>query len=230
MRYLFTLTFPLIAFATPALAKSEGESLISVSTEAAVVSDYRFRGVSFSNNKVAVQGGITLETKAGFYANAWSTNIEKDRGANTELDVTGGWSGPVGPFEVDVNIVGYLYPKGQSINYYEFTGSLSKDFGPINTTAGIAYSPKQANIGNIDNIYLFGDISYSLPATPFAVNCHVGYENGIYTHKYDLGAGASVHVKPFTLGLTYITVISDPTDELGKYARDTLLVSLKSNF
>ncbi len=48
-----------VAFAaTPALAQEESESDLTVSGNVAIVTDYRFRGVSLSDGKAAVQGGI----------------------------------------------------------------------------------------------------------------------------------------------------------------------------
>ena len=59
--------------ATPAFAQdaSAPTSDFTVSGNVAVVSDYRFRGVSLSGGDPAVQGGVTLSHSSGFYVGTW---------------------------------------------------------------------------------------------------------------------------------------------------------------
>lgn len=203
---------------------------VTVSGEIGVVSDYRFRGVSLSNNDFAVQGGVTVSTRPGFYANVWASNIADYGGAKAEFDLTAGWSGAVGPLTADVNVVGYLYPNGEAVNYYEVAGSLSKEFGPLETKVGVAYSPTQDNIGGVDNTYVYGQANYAIKGTPVTLNARVGYEDGVYNGKTDFAVGAEVKKSAFTLGVSYITVNSDPADELGDLASDKVLFSLKAGF
>jgi uncharacterized protein (TIGR02001 family) len=65
----------------------------TLSFNAGVVSDYRYRGISQSRLKPAVQGGFDYADKSGFYVGAWGSSIKwiKDtpgvtKGA-TELDL-----------------------------------------------------------------------------------------------------------------------------------------------
>lgn len=221
-----------LAFAGSAQAQEQESTSapITVSGDIGVVSDYRFRGVSLSDNDFAVQGGVTVSTQPGFYASAWASNIANYNGAKTEIDLTAGWSGPVGPLTADVSVIGYLYPNGEAVNYYEFAGSLSKEFGPLETKVGVAYSPKQDNIGGVDNTYVYGEANYAITSTPLTLNAHVGYEDGIYAGKTDYSVGAEAELAFFTVGVSYITVDSDPVDDLGDLAGDTALVTLKANF
>lgn len=235
LKYLAATAFAVLALPTVAQAqdaqKADDDSpAITLSGELGVVSDYRFRGVSLSDNDFAVQGGLTLNTEMGFYSSVWASNIAEYGGAKTEIDVTGGWSGPVGPLTADVNVVGYFYPSGEGVNYYEVAGSLSKEFGPLGTKVGVAYSPKQDNIGGVDNTYVYGEANYAITGLPVTLNAHVGYEDGVYSGKTDFAVGATVEYAPFTLGVSYITVDSDPLDELGDLAGDKVLFSLKAGF
>jgi uncharacterized protein (TIGR02001 family) len=116
--------------AAPAMAQDEDESSITVTGSAAIVSDYRFRGVSLSNGDPAVQAGITVSHSSGFYIATWGSSIyagdqtitlDDGLGApesytngsygSLELDVFGGWTGAVTDgVTVDVGFLYYLYP------------------------------------------------------------------------------------------------------------------------
>ncbi|MEN8675919.1 MAG: TorF family putative porin, partial [Alteriqipengyuania sp.] len=61
--------------ASPALAQDEYEEeadAIEISGNVSLVSDYRFRGVSFSDEDIAIQGGIDLAHESGFYVGTWA--------------------------------------------------------------------------------------------------------------------------------------------------------------
>ena len=230
MRISYFLAATCTLLSTPALAETTDSAPISVSADIGVVSDYRFRGVSLSDNDFAVQGGVTVNTQQGFYAGGWASSIAEYGGAKTEIDLSAGWSGALGPVTADVNVVGYLYPNGTGVSYYELNGSLSKDFGAFSTKAGLSYSPKQDNLGAVDNTYVYGDVNVPVPGTPVSFNAHVGHENGVYQGKTDFGLGANFTIDRFTLGVSYIAVDSDPADQLDDLAKDRALVSLKATF
>lgn len=48
---------------------------ITISGSAAIASDYRFRGVSQSDQEMTVQGGITIAHESGFYVGTWASNL-----------------------------------------------------------------------------------------------------------------------------------------------------------
>lgn len=232
LNYFTIAVFSMLSFASAAKAQAQGEasSPFEVRGEIGVVSDYRFRGVSLSDNDFALQGGVTVSTRPGFYVSAWGSNIAEYGGSKAEVDLTAGWSGPVGPLTADVNVVGYLYPNGEAVNYFEFSGSLAKTFGPLETKLGLAHSPKQNNIGGVDNTYVYGEANYAVTGTPVTLNARVGYENGVYTGKTDYTVGANFQLAALTLGVNYLIVDSDPVDELDSLASDKVLVSIKAKF
>jgi uncharacterized protein (TIGR02001 family) len=43
---------------------------------AGVVTDYRYRGITQSRNEAAVQGGVDYAHKSGFYVGAWASTIK----------------------------------------------------------------------------------------------------------------------------------------------------------
>src|SRR4051812_7182320 len=75
------LAFALLLSASPALAQQTeapetgSHSSLSVSGGAFLLSDYRFRGISRSDEDPAVQGQITLSLPNGLYAGARATSL-----------------------------------------------------------------------------------------------------------------------------------------------------------
>src|SRR4051812_17083639 len=61
----------------------------------ALTSDYVFRGVSQTNNNVAIQGGFDWDTGAGFHVGTWgsSLNFKDGSEASAEIDLYGGYAG-----------------------------------------------------------------------------------------------------------------------------------------
>ena len=74
------------------------------------VSDYRYRGISQTSKKPAIQGGVDFAHKSGLYLGAWGSNVkwvEDFNGAtkgNLEIDLYGGFKGTIAGdlgFDVD---------------------------------------------------------------------------------------------------------------------------------
>lgn len=173
--------------AAPALAEDGEESSngISVSANVALTSDYRFRGLSFSDGDIAVQGGIDVSHDSGFYIGTWASSIEDSATfGHTELDLYGGWSGEVtSGLSVDVGLLYYAYPNGQGgaagpSDYFEPYASVTGAIGPVEVTSGVAWAPSQDSLGNDDNVYIYTGISGGIPNTPISLNATVGINDG----------------------------------------------------
>ena len=90
MFYRVAAAVAALAFSVPALAQ-EAPKPITVSGSAAIVSDYRFRGVSQSDRALAVQAGLTVSHESGLYVGTWASNLAgwgTFGGSNTELDLS----------------------------------------------------------------------------------------------------------------------------------------------
>ena len=178
-----------------ATGQEEATPAITVSGAATLTSDYRFRGVSQSDEGMAVQGGFTLAHESGFYAGAWGSNLAgwgTFGGANMELDLFAGFKLPVGEGTLDTGLVWYMYPSGASdTDFAELYAKLSGTVGPLGLTAGVAYAPKQEALGNAfpvgrpprpgakdDNLYISGDAVYGIPDVPVSLKAHIGYSDG----------------------------------------------------
>ena len=104
-----------LAFSGAAFAQTKApEPDYTLSYNVGVVTDYRYRGISQSRLKPALQGGIDFAHKSGFYLGTWASTIKwiKDAGggASVEWDVYGGYKGTAGDFGYDVGVLTYQYP------------------------------------------------------------------------------------------------------------------------
>lgn len=196
--------------AAPETAAAPDE-FFSITGGAAFVTDYRFRGVSLSNKDIAVQPYITLNTAPGFFVGLWGSSIATYGGANTEVDVSAGWTGEVGPVTGTIGVLGYLYPGGSGVDVYELYGSVAKTIGPVGLTLGVNYAPDQENLYR-DNIYVYTLGTIGIPDTPLTVKGSVGYEHGSFASgagsldesKFDYMIGVDFKWKALTFGLQYI--------------------------
>ena len=78
-----------------------------------LVSDYRFRGASQTNNMPALQGGFDFSHKSGAYMGTWLSNVSQwaNAGGSQEIDYYGGYKFSVGPVGLDIGAIAYTYPK-----------------------------------------------------------------------------------------------------------------------
>ena len=227
----------LASTAVPAFAQeAESSSGISVSGNAAVTSDYRFRGVSFSDGDIAIQGGIDVAHESGFYIGTWGSSIEDSATfGHTELDVYGGWSGEVASgITFDVDLLYYIYPNGEGgiagpSDYFEPYASISGTLGPVEATLGAAYAFDQAAIGDDDNLYIYTDFSSGIPDTPISLNAHLGYTDGTLStatdgDNFDWSVGADWAItENLTASLMYVGIGGVKVDD---FTDDTVVFTL----
>ena len=202
MKYRLLAGLACLAASTPALAQEAAPGPVTVTGSAAVVSEYRFRGVSQSDKELAVQAGITVAHESGIYVGAWGSNLAgwgTFGGANMELDLIAGFKAPIGEgASIDVGATWYMYPGGfDNTDFIEPYVKLSGTAGPVSLTAGVAYAPKQEALGawyatgldaaagvytdpgdKNDNLYIWGDAAAGIPNTGLTLKGHLGYSNG----------------------------------------------------
>ncbi|GGD98331.1 exported protein [Polymorphobacter glacialis] len=222
-----------LAIAAPAAAQDvEATPDFKASGSVALVTDYRFRGVSQSDKGFAIQGGLTGSHKSGAYAGFWASNLAgwgTFGGPNLELDLFGGIKFPVGAGALDIGLTWYMYPGGAQItDFAEPYIKLSGTAGPVSLLAGVAYAPSQEALGNWyntpesvvgdkeDNLYIWGDAAAGIPGTPLTIKGHIGYSDGnpglgpngtsvAPTGSYwDWLVGLDYVLGPVTFGVAYV--------------------------
>lgn len=204
------------SLSTPTLAQTEAPGAIRVSGSAVIVSDYRFRGLSLSNEKVEVQGSLTVTHETGLYAGVWASGLpDTPLYGKAEVDLYGGFSTEIAPgTTADVGATYYYYPDGRSAagpsDYAEGYAKLTHDLGPLSATGAVYYAPGQNALGSKDNLYLNLGLSSGIPNTPVTLTGSVGYTDGSLAalapggNYLDWSLGASFAAGPATLTVQYI--------------------------
>lgn len=109
-----------------------------VSGNLGLTSDYRFRGISQSQNAPAVQGGIDYAHSSGLYVGNWNSSVSSQlytNGAGVESDLYAGWKKDVYKgITVDVGSYNYFYPRATATG----TGA---NFDTYEAFAGVGYGP-----------------------------------------------------------------------------------------
>lgn len=104
---------PASAQAADAAAAPAAASPWAFSANLGLLTDYRFRGISQTDKKPALQGGFDLAHESGIYIGNWNSNIDSAmyNGANLEMDFYGGWKKSFdGGFGIDLGAIYYYYP------------------------------------------------------------------------------------------------------------------------
>ncbi len=225
-----TISFALFACLSPLTAvaaeDAEATSPISFSANVALATDYRFRGISQTENDLALQGGFKASHESGFYIGTWASNLSgwgTFGGANLELDLFGGYTTEIGSATVDAGVIWYVFPQGSdNTSYGEFYGSLAHDVGPGTVALGANYAFKQSALSlngeNEDNIYLYAKAAAAIKDSPISLSAQIGYSDGNggagpngwvaspTGHYLDWSAGVSVALPwgPISLSATYV--------------------------
>lgn len=207
---LMNLAFAATAV-TPASAQDEAETTSgdwTLSGGLTVVSDYRFRGISYSNGKAAIQPELTLSHASGFYVGTWQSSVSGiEEYDDWEVDVYAGWSGEVAPgTTIDTSIYYYHFPNGTgNTDYFETYATLSHVFGPVTASTGISWAPAIKATDNDNYIYVFGQLDAAIPNTPITLTGRFGRQDYGPTMIYNEWAvGASATFGPTTASVQYV--------------------------
>ncbi len=122
----------------------------TLSYNVGVVSDYRFRGISQTSFKPALQLGVDFAHKSGFYLGAFGSNVDwvkEFNGATKgtyEVDLYGGFKGSIiNDIGFDVGLITYMYPGNNSGVANAPKGIVAGQYSNANTTEvylGLSYS------------------------------------------------------------------------------------------
>ncbi len=193
-----------------------------ISANVALTSDYRFRGISQSNEDIAIQGGFDYAFDNGIYVGTWGSSVDFDSNdgydGSLELDYYIGWGMDVGEDSaIDVGYMYYDYPgdEGDEGDYQEIYGSFSwKDL-----TLGINYSDDY--YAETDTFfYYYADYSFGI-SDDLSLDLHVGYndlekDGGFLATSEDsytdYSVGLTWSVASVDLSLAYVGTTLDEED------------------
>ncbi|HEY6354880.1 MAG TPA: TorF family putative porin [Burkholderiaceae bacterium] len=195
---------------TQSFAQTELPGDVSMTANAGLFTDYRFRGISQTNKNPAFQGGFDFSHKSGFYLGNWNSNVDAVlyNGGNLEMDFYGGFKGSFDAFSYDVGVLYYYYPGSGAGGTNKIDNTelyVAGGWGPIS----LKYSYDASNFFGVPDskgAYYF-DATVNYPLTKeFSLIGHVGYQgnlkNGAQITEID-GSGPFSSLTDWKLGATY---------------------------
>jgi len=182
---------------TAAVAAAQG-----LSFNVSAVSDYRYRGISQTRLKPALQGGVDYALPSGLYVGTWASNIRwiKDAGtlgnfdagsSNIEWDLYGGYKGEIQKdLGFDVGLLQYAYVGNKladafgggvykNANTTEIYGALT--YGPVTGKLSYALTNLFGNYNFAEDKSSKGSYYFDLSGTfdlgsGFSAVPHIGYQ------------------------------------------------------
>jgi len=253
-----------VAFAAPVpgLANAQAAAAAPASPHTltgnlAIVSDYRFRGISQTFVQPAIQGGIDYSHASGLYVGNWNSSVSGltyNNGGGIEMDFYGGWKKELmKDTTFDIGLLQYYYPaatvgttgvkydtlevygavtwKWITAKYSSTTGDL---FGLNSTTTSACTGADSKGSGYLDLA-----VSYEIRPKLTLVG-HYGNQsikNCTALEYSDYKLGVTYDMSGWVLGAAYIDTDADPafytltsaskTKDIGK---GTVVLSVVKSF
>lgn len=170
---ILAMAATLVATAMPSVSYAD------LAYNVGLVTDYRYRGISQTREKFALQGGLDF-TAGGLYLGLWSSQIKwiKDFGgdAGLEVDLYGGYKGEIAKdVAYDVGVLTYQYPTNRlnpNANTTEIYGAVT--FGPATLKYSHALTNTFGNPDSKNSYYL--DASAAFEVGGISIAPHIGYQ------------------------------------------------------
>ncbi|MFC3593869.1 TorF family putative porin [Novosphingobium piscinae] len=168
----------------PGRAQDVPTGALSLRGEIALVSDYRFRGVSRSGGDPALQGLVELDHASGLQAGLWASRLAGDPvQGDLQLDLFASYGREL---LSGVTFTGGLqysaFPsaiRGRR-GLFEPMVAVATSYGPARLSLGARYAWPQAALGagDSDSLYLHGTVDLAVPGTPLTLTGRLGRQAG----------------------------------------------------
>lgn len=256
MKMKTTLIVSALALSGAAFAQTKApEPDYTLSYNVGAVTEYRYRGLSQSGKKPALQGGVDFAHKNGVYLGAWASTITWIKDSATapasakgplELDLYGGYKGSLNDaVSYDVGALQYWYVGNNlknlagfvNANTLELYGALSA--GPVTAK----YSQSTTNLFGVPNSKNSGylDISATFDlGNGYSVVPHIGSQKikgfGSYT-DYSVTVNKDIDglvLSAAVIGTNWKSHFGTPYTLPGTGSKDlgkaNLVIGIKKNF
>jgi len=191
---------------------------LSITGNVALTTDYRFRGISQTQDAGAIQGGFDLTYK-DFYAGTWASNLNFGSAGLAqihvpmELDLYAGWRPKLGPISADIGVIAYTYPDAGNPgsaglpgdwNYYELKVSGTVPLSDAFTLGGaVYYSPEWALKGGSS---YYAELNGAWTVSPaLSISGAVGYAKAGTDGYFVQTSGSTDNYTTWNVGATYTT-------------------------
>lgn len=229
-----TLALAAALLAMPMLASAQDEAADDdsslLSWNAALTSDYVFRGVSQTDEEPALQLGADLNFDSGFYVGAWASNVDFGTGGpDIEIDTYIGWNTDLSDrWNLDVQLNRYNYIGeadgfGDS-DYNELITTLTLD-----ETVGITY-------GYTNDVYALGETGHYFGLNGswevgYGVNLDLSAGKSFFDRStgiedyLDWSVGVNRDFGPVNIALGYYDTDSEGELNFGRAAEDRFVLT-----
>jgi len=177
----------------PLTANAEGFG--TVSANAALTTDYYFRGISQTENDGAFQGGFDWSHDSGVYAGVWASNVAFGD-THIEVDTYIGFANDIGDTGIgyDINLLRYNY-NDADYETNELTFALSYSY----FSASYSYSNDWYNTDESSNYIKLG-FDYELPGN-YNLGMSVGKSFGDAYDKNKVGSARDFDYIDYKVGV-----------------------------
>ncbi|AZV93840.1 TorF family putative porin [Pseudomonas sp. S 311-6] len=206
---LATAALGLALGAPPARAETDLGAGFTLSGNATLTNDYRFRGYSQTNFRPAAQLGVDLTHTSGFYLGNWNSNVADNvfNEANLEMDFYGGWSGELGHgLGLDIGVLQYWYPGSDKTPVAGKGGNFSNTdlyLGLSYEAFSLKYSYSPSDFFNTPDSkgtwYLDASASFDL-GDGWGLDAHLGYQK--LKNQVDMNGDGIGHYVDYRLGVS----------------------------
>jgi uncharacterized protein (TIGR02001 family) len=144
-----------------------------VSTNIGVTSNYIWRGVTQSNDKISLSAGADYSADSGFYAGVWAASVDFNDDTNFEYDFYAGFQKELTNVTVDVGYIYYGYQGEDDLAFSEVY--VKADFDRL--ALAISTLADSDNGGSFaDSTYFEASYNFSLPKQ-ISLDIHAGYSD-----------------------------------------------------
>jgi uncharacterized protein (TIGR02001 family) len=177
-----------------------GVAQAEISTNLGATSDYRFRGISQTQNAPAVQGGIDYTNKNGLYAGNWNSSVSSlvyTNGAGLESDLYAGYKKEIAGITVDVGSYNYIYPRASAADGTKFDTNeayVGAARGPVSVKISQSLGDYFGIANSRGTRYFQADVAYPV-APKWTVTAHAG--------RTDVANSAQLDYNDYNVGATY---------------------------
>ena len=228
--------------AVASLLAGSGVVNAEVSGNVAMATDYMFRGVSQTDNQMALQGGFDWSHASGVYVGTWASNVApaffsgSGNDPQLEVDVYAGYAGEAGAISYDVGVLRYNYTGYGDADTTEIYFGGSYGFGDSASVGVTFYYSPELNFIGVDDSAWYTDISGEYSYQSFTFAAHIGfssgdaYDNATYTTGYmDYSIGASTEAVGLGFDLSYIGTDNDGEKNFGGVADDRIVFTVSKS-
>jgi len=178
--------------AAPAVAPA---AAWSQSANLAITSNYIWRGISQTDNGLAIQGGFDVAHTSGLSAGVWGSNVQDNEGDylnGVEFDFYANYGFKVSNVDLSVGYIAYYYQSFTNLNFSEI--NVAATYAGVTAKVSKEISNSSDGSGFTDHGYYYElGYTYSIPAVK-------GLDLGLH---YGWAEYANVTEEDYSVSLTY---------------------------